>query len=340
METNQTKQIDYLNSIQVFGAFCVVLIHTCSGVLDCSGVVGEANNFIYNLFKHLGEIAVPLFIMKSGALLLNPSKQISFHGAVYKYCKRIVLALLVFGLPMCFLEQAFNYRNGSVGISEMVWNSIIDFIRGHSWGHMWYLYMLITLYLMTPIIKVFINNTTKSFLERSIIIIFIFSSVLPTINSYLLDLDGYYTFHGSYLFLYILGYYIHQYFDAKSSQRVALIIALTTCLIIICKIVLKIDFNSWYHDSFLILFAASIFCLFKSRDVNIGRLSFIAKYSFGIYIIHPVFINIVYKFFGFNPSVYFDAWWSVPLFCFGFFGCSLLSSYILHQIKPLSKNVL
>lgn len=37
--------------------------------------------------------------MATGALLLGSSKKIPVHDAVFKYAKRIFLALLVFGIP-------------------------------------------------------------------------------------------------------------------------------------------------------------------------------------------------------------------------------------------------
>lgn len=58
------------------------------------------------------QFSVPLFVMISGALFLNPAKHVDFVLLCRKYVKRIVWALLVFGLPMCFIETYFNKSGG------------------------------------------------------------------------------------------------------------------------------------------------------------------------------------------------------------------------------------
>ena len=61
--------------------------------------------------------------------------------------------------------------------------------------------------------------------------------------------------------------------------------------------------------------------------------------SFGVYLIHPVFLNVSYKFFGVTP-LSFSIWLSLPLF----FLCTLLlataTAWILRKFSPLRKYVL
>lgn len=333
------KQIDYLNSLQVFSAFCVVVIHTCACIIDGEGVIGEYNTAIYHSFRHLCEIAVPLFLMKSGVLLLNPEKKITYKDIFYKYIKRVLLALLVFGLPMCLMEQIFDMVQGDQPMSGVLINAIIDLVRGHSWSHLWYLYMLITLYLLTPIIKVFINNSSHTLLKYAIIILFFFSSILPFVSFYFLQLEGYYILTNSYLLLFLMGYYIHEYVEGKTYGRIALITALLSFLVIIIKVIYSIPFI-WYNDPILIAFSASVFYIFKYHKIDFGRFKGVAKYCFCIYLIHPLFINFAYKYCHFNPSATLAAWWSIPILSIIFYLLSLLSSWVLYHIRILSKNVL
>ena len=48
--------------------------------------------------------AVPVFFIITGVLLLNPSKSITATDCIWKYEKRIVLALLIFGIPFAILK--------------------------------------------------------------------------------------------------------------------------------------------------------------------------------------------------------------------------------------------
>ena len=56
---------------------------------------------------------------------------------------------------MCLIETYFSKQGGG----EI--NSSIHFATGHSWAHMWYLYMLIGLYLITPVIKPFVVKASN-----------------------------------------------------------------------------------------------------------------------------------------------------------------------------------
>ncbi len=102
-------------------------------------------------YKSLLEFCVPIFVMISGALFLSPGKSVTFDKVIKKYVKRIVYALVVFAFPMCTAETLFTQSGGLIC-------SITNWITGKSWDYMSYLYMLIGLYLLTPIIKFYANH--------------------------------------------------------------------------------------------------------------------------------------------------------------------------------------
>lgn len=55
-------------------------------------------------------------------------------------------------------------------------------INGNSWSHLWYLYALIGLYLILPMLKAFVNNSNEKTLLYLISVIFIFSFVIKLID--------------------------------------------------------------------------------------------------------------------------------------------------------------
>ena len=58
------------------------------------------------------QFGVPVFIMISGALFLNPSKEVGFGLFGRKYVKRIVSVLVLFGLPMCLIKTYLSKGGG------------------------------------------------------------------------------------------------------------------------------------------------------------------------------------------------------------------------------------
>jgi surface polysaccharide O-acyltransferase-like enzyme len=97
--------------------------------------------------------------MITGVLFLNPEKDITLEKMLKKYVFRIVLAIILFGIPYCFMEIIFDanmvFNIGQIGVA------ILNAVQGKSWDHIWYLYMIAGLYLCIPLIKIFINFLYK-----------------------------------------------------------------------------------------------------------------------------------------------------------------------------------
>lgn len=104
------KRIGYLDALRFIATLLVILIHTSSGWFESDLGQGE-ERFIYGFYKHLGVIAVPIFVMITGGLILDPKREVSYSIVFSKYVRRIALALLFFGLPMCLAE---SYLTGGV----------------------------------------------------------------------------------------------------------------------------------------------------------------------------------------------------------------------------------
>lgn len=325
-------RIKYINSLRLVATLCVVFLHTSAGMLVKGSFEGNSE-FWLSCYKFIMQFSVPLFVMISGALFLNPNKEASFQILIRKYVKRIALALLVFGLPMCLIEVYFNQSGG-------VMKGFANFLTGHSWDHMWYLYMLLGLYLITPIIKPFVVKATGRDWMMALGILFVLSSLLPTLNDMGVGITGYMIASTPFPFIYLLGYWLCW----KASFKVFVNKPFLITIILLCLgiIVLKCYWRFGlygYADPVVICLASSMFLLFKSLDVNWNLANRLAPYCFGIYLVHPVFINFAYKFIGVEADLV------VPIYNFiGFFMLfvvlSLCSTYILMKIPFLKKHVL
>lgn len=88
------------------------LLHTSARLLDAREITNLDTQFGLSCYKYTMQFGVPVFIMISGALFLNPSKEVGFGLFGRKYVKRIVSALVIFGLPMCLIETYFSKQGG------------------------------------------------------------------------------------------------------------------------------------------------------------------------------------------------------------------------------------
>lgn len=107
-------RINYINSLRLIATLAVVFLHTSAGILDTREISNPTDKFMLACFKYSMQFAVPIFVMISGALFLNPAKEAGFSLMLRKYVKRIALALLVFGLPMCLVETYFSNSGGGI----------------------------------------------------------------------------------------------------------------------------------------------------------------------------------------------------------------------------------
>jgi len=105
-------RINYINSLRLLATLSVIWLHASAGLLDVREIACGNAKFWLSCHKYCMQFGVPVFVMISGALFLNPAKEIGFPLLLRKYVKRIALALLIFGLPMCVIETYFSNTGG------------------------------------------------------------------------------------------------------------------------------------------------------------------------------------------------------------------------------------
>lgn len=89
--------------------------------------------------------AVPCFVMVTGALLLDPARNVTYTKLFRKYIPRMVIALLLFSVVFELLDTRLGGKK--IGVRTFL-DGIKNAVLGQSWRHMWYLYLMIALYLM------------------------------------------------------------------------------------------------------------------------------------------------------------------------------------------------
>lgn len=73
---NSKERIVTLDIVRIVAAVAVVMIHSCSRFIMLYG--NDTTEFIYgNFFNCISRPGVPLFVMISGALMLDENKEIT-----------------------------------------------------------------------------------------------------------------------------------------------------------------------------------------------------------------------------------------------------------------------
>ena len=115
------------------------------------------------------------------------------------------MAILLFGVPYAASELVVAERTFRI---RMIPEALKMTLTGHTWSHMWYLYLILFLYLITPLLKKVLRVLPAWGVAAVMAVIFLGSSVAPFLNK-VLDVnsipvlpDG-----GVYFLYYLCGYF-------------------------------------------------------------------------------------------------------------------------------------
>ena len=196
----------FLDVLRVLATCAVVLMHVLTGATDVTdaSIVPEYRSLLLSVMD-LVTWCVPIFLLMSGYLFLNPERTLTYPVMIKKYCRRIALAILLFGVPYAASELVVAERTFRI---RMIPEALKMTLTGHTWSHMWYLYLILFLYLITPLLKKVLRVLPVWGVAAVMAVIFLGSSVAPFLNK-VLDVnsipvlpDG-----GVYFLYYLCGYF-------------------------------------------------------------------------------------------------------------------------------------
>lgn len=316
-----------LSYLRTFSCMLVVLLHTAySAVLLFEDGESVFNiNFSYSIV-YCCMAAVPCFVMITGALLLPKEKEIGYKKLFGKYILRVFFALLLFSVifrvfDIIMDEESFSFSAFMYGFKE--------FYTADGWSHLWYLYLIIGLYLLLPFYKMITEKAKPCDLKYLLAVYFIFLSLLPILDAFTVKSGFYIHTSTIYPFYLFLGYYL-CYGNTSRIKPIHGALMLAVSLIVTVGITLVYRktgedcFGAFfkYSSPAVALGAVGLFILFKDlKQVNgvIDKiLNEFDRCSFGIYIVHMLYVRLFLRYMNINP---FDFG--------GVFGLLLLSLFFL-----------
>ena len=129
---------------------------------------------IYQSFVILG---VPLFVMLSGVLLLHPSKVNEPIGVfLKKRFSRIGLGFLFWSV----IYFAWSYYVNHTALTvEYV---IQSFLSGGAYYQFWFIYLIMGMYIITPVLRIVVAYADRRLLRYLIILWFIAATLIPLLH--------------------------------------------------------------------------------------------------------------------------------------------------------------
>jgi surface polysaccharide O-acyltransferase-like enzyme len=139
--------------------------------------------WMVNIYQTLGRTGVPLFVMLTGALLLQPSKIEPVKTFFKKRWARIGLPFLFWGV----IYFAWDYYVDHIALTS---GFVFQGILSGPYFQFWYLYMLLGLYLLTPILRVVVAHASRETFKYIFIVWLLGAFIIPIpgiIGAYYLD---------------------------------------------------------------------------------------------------------------------------------------------------------
>lgn len=340
-----TNRILWIDLIRVFSIFSVVFLHSAAPILYKFETIDFSDWMTGNIYDSMVRMAVPLFFMISGVLLLN-SKEESLLTFFQKRFLKVVIPLIAWS----FIYIIFKKYGANQDIN-IIKNMIYSFNRPEYY-HLWFLYAILGIYLFLPILKIFINNSSKN-LQLYFIVLWVISvTIIPFINEMSdLPIKSYTPMMAGFIGYFVLGYQLAKIQITKRIFYISIFFIIVSTLITVygtyylSEKVNKFDnFFYGYRSISTLIQAISYFIFLKYISENILSKSIktskaimtLSITSLGIYLIHPIYIKILTKLeisvWNGNPLV------MIPIVAILTFLLSFLTIFIIQKI-PIVKRI-
>lgn len=348
---DQKENLFWIDLLRFLAMFGVVIIHNSADVVTEWDRYRGSWWWAANLYDSLARASVPLFIMLSGALLLPKREN---YGVFFsKRFRRVLIPFLAWSV--LYLLWKKHFYNPEITMADAVKMVIND--RVHY--HFWFVYMILGLYLITPVFRVLVAAASRRDLFYFSCLWFFIASFFPLAEKF----ESLYS-SGKLKFMIpvepaqgFIGYFVLGYLLRISDTRRLVLPAL-----LVSAASLSVTFFGTYLASShvgsldqtlyanmapnVVLYTVSLFILVKHGGVLLeSRLSpaarqfifLLSKTTFGVYLIHPMVIDALNAGrWGFvvrgdvpHPLV------MIPVTCFAVYTFSFAAIYLIQKIPYL-----
>ncbi len=329
------ETIGWIDALRVFAILLVVLSHCCDNYTALYGI-DDGGYLLGAAFGSLVRPCVPLFAMMTGVLLLPVKRDITLGAFYRKRIGRLIMPLIFWSLALPIANYlAFNYvwpepanhsLVGPFNVHNLV-NHLYTWVLNFNYDTtpLWYLYMLIGIYLLLPIVSRWLDSANKKDIQL-LLCVWAVSLLVPYIQIFApsMGYEGNYgnmgiwgvcswnAFGSFYYVSGFIGYMILAYYLTKypvNMSRIKLGVALSIMFIIGYAVTLvgymsMMSTANWalieLYWSFcsinVLMMTLPVFIVAQRSNINSRQwLTKLAVMSFGVYLCHFSIVQFGYE---------------------------------------------
>ena len=336
--------------LRILAAFSVVMLHSAAQHWYTVDLYSK-EWVIANSYDAVFRFGVPIFVMISGALFLNPEYRLDIRHLYKHNILRYVVLYMVWSC-LYGLWDARNYQFAEIG-----WKPYFREMLQGSY-HLWFLPMLIGIYIILPILRTWVHHADEKNLRYFIGLFLVLHIGRETLRAvtvtdelhYVLDLIDIEMVCG-YVGYFVWGYYLAH---VGLPQRLQKWIYICFLPAILANVLLSNGLSFHYgkpmvviYDSFgvftfivvtgLFLFAQNVWAKKKFSDKSRAIIEEVSASTLGIYVMHIGLIDIL-GIYGIDsmmvPNII-----GIPLLSIICFVICMVLAMILRRIPVLGKFI-
>lgn len=291
----------YINKLRILAIYAVITGHVTLWT------VTSTEQYTFNWWLGcwifaLCMCSIPIFVMISGALLLDDSRQESSIEFYKRRFYRLGVPLVAWTVVYLAVRKIIHQEELSAGsIAGMILTADVYY-------HLWYLYMIPGLYLITPPLRIFVRNSSRKERLFLIVAILVLANVYYQIDMLIWkNQRTIFTMFIPYIAYYLCGYELCR-IDPKKISSKYLVAAVVICMLYFAAlsgifferrigIGTRIVFD-FFSPPIAFMSIAVFWAVYlhsqKTKPLKGAAktaLEWIASTTLGIYVIHPIFLE-------------------------------------------------
>lgn len=307
IKSKNTSRILYIDLLRIISIFGVVLLHVSASFVADMYSRGVGSWWAGNVIDSATRWCVPIFLMVSGILMLGNNKKEGIIDFLRRRLVKVAIPLVFWSIVYILWTERTNIELNLSYILELA----KKVYEGEVYIHLWYLYVIIGLYLVTPIIKPYIENVERSNILYFLSIWFVSNGIIGIFGRFTgIEIGVNLSFFHWSIGYYILGYFLSKEKLSKKQRGIIYSLGIIGLLATIFGTYILTRNNNGVYVPHLysyfalnvMFMAISVFVLFK--NINWQRVDYegsligktiliLSNGSFGVYLIHLLVLDIL-----------------------------------------------
>lgn len=200
MPQERSRSIQYINKLRIFSIYAVVTAHVTIG-LTMGSTPFSFNWWLGAAIFYACFCSIPVFVMISGTLLLDNSREEPPREFYRKRMVRVGVPLAVWTIAYLCVRAFIDNEHLTAGrVFELI-------ITADPYYHLWFLYMIAGLYLVTPPLRTFVRHATQKERVFVIVVLLILANAYGQADNLLWQNQrSIFTLFVPYIAFYLLGF--------------------------------------------------------------------------------------------------------------------------------------